>query len=1700
MAGPARAPAAPAAPPRPPYDHCRDAPFTWVVRFMEACAQARSKDKTRLFRDFLDRVVPRPSDDIFQIFRLLMPAEDSERGNYLLKEDKLAKVLVEAAGLTAESPDARPALKWCAGAGCVLSCCAGAPAAPAAAGLADARYLLLKHLCQDEHADAPQQLTVGAVNAQLNALAAAENNKGQVSVLRGLLGRCSAVQGKWLLRIGMSSDRLLGLFHPDALDLYSMTTNLRGVCETLADPNTRVARKASSARRRARARARARAHAPCRAGARGRPGERPAARHAAARAAQVPLSPDDQGIILDGELVVWHKHRGVFEEFGGVRSAMLAARDRVKPDHVIRSSHAGAGAVTADADDLPTAADVELVYVAFDIMFLGDQSVINRSLSDRHKLLARAVRSLPASDPGLPCGGSPIHGRVVTLLPGVPVPLHVAWRADASAAPQGGAFAGAGAAGGELPDMVLSRVGRSQADVQAVYDTALARGDEGIVVKALDAPWRPDDRSGVWVKMKPDYVELSQEIDALIIGVYLGEGGRGGQLSEFLLGLREGGGLGGAGGAEPVRWCSFCKVGTGMSNADRGELRRLLESRLTPAGPGVRPPACYRLCGREKPHFWVSEPLHSVVVEVRADARTIVSRQYAADICLRFPRISKIKWDRNALSVTSYAELEQQVQENKGRLAEAKRDLELGVPVVPRRGKQARGRNAGKAAAARRPPRPLLAPGAELPDVSGVEVVTGLLAGREVAFLSYAPDGLPAAARDAAKRDLGAIVARHGGRQVTTRGAKTAYVFAASLNDAYVEALRRQEDTSPQSAADVLSVEWLCELDAASELPPIMPRHRLYLTHTTRAALAGRAPGGARVAPGEADECGAPFTLEVNADDVAALLGRLMPHRELAAFQAQLAAGEAAQQRALEAAASLEPGATQLPPATQGAAEADGAAAGPVTPKSVLLDVQRELLTGTDWCDRATLFAGCRVFFLELPPPPGEAAGPEPGPGPAHGGAPRGDECACACGDGGPALTPGALEARALAASWRARLAAQQLVDVRLAVMLAGGTVAEAYDPQVTHVVLWPPPQPEQGPEQQQGAAAAAAPRRVWLPGTARACGGEGWVGEDAGGRLQLELTAAQLLRALAGAAEAAAAAAAAAAAEGAARARAAKRGGARGRGATRLRVQPPAAPGGAAPGTQAGGGAGGSLLEAAGASLAVDASGLPTHPGQQEQACPALSPAGLKQLRFIRRRLAAAQEQHGLLADDEPGAHVLSSDGGGTTDGGAPPRPRRRGLPLPPLFLVGPQWVTHSLADLRAVAGGAGDVAEAGWLTQAQPREVVWRGSEALYAPAVALPPPPTADGQPGGQEQPPAAAVAGHDVRGWPWQDVGLAPWGGGGAVGSDTGDAGVGSCGGSSGQQPKRCRRTSSDDASAEAGAPGGGAAGPPKRRAAGKGRGRGRKAARSDGADGDGEDSDRPAPSRRASQRRGAAMRRGGGQADGGHEQAPGWLCSDDEEEERRRRALDAAQTADAAAEVAAAAAAAAGPPVKRQRLPAVPVAAGATAATTAAAVAAAPQAGAGAGGSRGGLSLASLLLSGGTAPRAAGGASQLPATLSSQAGGGRSLAAALLQAPAPLEQPAARPPWAAGASSSGAPAGGSMGRTPLLARLGLLEDRATAPSATPGAVAPAPAVGAAPAGGNGGAGGQPKRSLKALLASHGMASGGAGADGSTGGTA
>src|SRR5437660_2774086 len=81
-----------------------------------------------------------------------------------------------------------------------------------------------------------------------------------------------------------------------------------------------------------------------------------------------------------------------------------------------------------------------------------------------------------------------------------------------------------------IPRLITGEVSAAQ----AFYDNAVERGHEGVMVKALDAPYDPGARSAAWLKVK-----RAHTLDLVVLAAEWGHGRRHGWLSNLHLGARD---------------------------------------------------------------------------------------------------------------------------------------------------------------------------------------------------------------------------------------------------------------------------------------------------------------------------------------------------------------------------------------------------------------------------------------------------------------------------------------------------------------------------------------------------------------------------------------------------------------------------------------------------------------------------------------------------------------------------------------------------------------------------------------------------------------------------------------------------------------------------------------------------------------------------------------------------------------------------------------------------------------------------------------------------------------------------------------------------------------------------------------------------------------------------------------------------------
>ncbi len=147
-----------------------------------------------------------------------------------------------------------------------------------------------------------------------------------------------------------------------------------------------------------------------------------------------------------------------------------------------------------------------------------------------------------------------------------------------------------------------------------VLDGALTAGHEGVVVKALDAPYAAGRRGKAWQKVKPVHT-----LDLVVLGAEWGYGRRSGKLSNIHLGARD------PDGGEPVM----------VGKTFKGMTDELLDWQ-TETFPGL---------AREQPDWGVLlEP--ELVVEIALDGAQR-SPRYPGGVALRFARVLRYRPDRS---------------------------------------------------------------------------------------------------------------------------------------------------------------------------------------------------------------------------------------------------------------------------------------------------------------------------------------------------------------------------------------------------------------------------------------------------------------------------------------------------------------------------------------------------------------------------------------------------------------------------------------------------------------------------------------------------------------------------------------------------------------------------------------------------------------------------------------------------------------------------------------------------------------------------------------------------------------------------------------------------------------------------------------------------------------------------------------------
>ncbi|KAF1986447.1 DNA ligase 4 [Aulographum hederae CBS 113979] len=605
-----------------------------------------------IIESFISRWRKEVGNDIYPAFRLIVPEKDRDRAMYGLKEKTIAKLLTRVLRIDQNSEDGSHMLNW------------KLPGQKITAAAGDFAGRCFEVISKRPMRSAPGDMTIGQVNEMLDKLSTASKEEDQLPIFREFYQRMNADEMMWLIRmilrqmkVGATEKTFFDVWHPDAEDLFNVSSSLRRVCWELHDPSVRLAgddRGITLMNCFQPQLAAFQMHDNAKIPAKMKPtetdnvfwveekldGERmqlhmieddnhPGGKRfgfwsrkakdytylygngfeddnsSLTRHLKNAFDEDVRNIILDGEMITWDMEQDAVVPFGTLKTAALSEQKN------------------------PFGTGQRPFFRVFDCLYMNDMVLTNWTLRDRRNVLTRSV--------------NPVHRR-----------LEVHEYTEAT----------------------------TPAEIDTLLTKVIAEGSEGLVVKNPRSMYRLNERNDDWIKSKPEYMTgYGEDLDCVVIGGYYGSGHRGGFLSSFICGLRVDQHQINQ-GMNPQHCFSFFKVGGGMSAAEYSQIQHRTDGKWKKWDPKKPPTEFISLGGGdrqfERPDEWI-KPEDSIVISAKASQVTGTD-QFKMGMTLRFPRFKKIRTDKDwksALSIQGFIDLknnaEQQEHEKEFKIDDGRR-------------------------------------------------------------------------------------------------------------------------------------------------------------------------------------------------------------------------------------------------------------------------------------------------------------------------------------------------------------------------------------------------------------------------------------------------------------------------------------------------------------------------------------------------------------------------------------------------------------------------------------------------------------------------------------------------------------------------------------------------------------------------------------------------------------------------------------------------------------------------------------------------------------------------------------------------------------------------------------------------------------------------------------------------------------------
>jgi len=299
-----------------------------------------------------------------------------------------------------------------------------------------------------------------------------------------------------------------------------------------------------------------------------------------------PLSEFAEDVILDGEIVAWRDNQD-----GG----------HAMPFGEIQRRH-GRKQVSSDL-----IAEVPVAYVVFDVIYAAGELMIDKPLSERTAILGRVF-----------AGANRVTPRPVVTAQGK---LLFEPQIEEEAAASGWVL--------RAPSVRADSVDQ----LERYFDEAMARGNEGLMIKDLESPYMPGRRGRWWLQLKRELATL----DVVVTAAEFGHGKRIHVLSDYTFAVRK--------GEELV---NIGKAYSGLTDKEIAELTKWFLAHTT----------------ADHGHLREVEP--KIVLEVAFNA-IMRSDRHDSGFALRFPRIVRVRHDKLPEEIDTVEAVEQIYKRQHGR-------------------------------------------------------------------------------------------------------------------------------------------------------------------------------------------------------------------------------------------------------------------------------------------------------------------------------------------------------------------------------------------------------------------------------------------------------------------------------------------------------------------------------------------------------------------------------------------------------------------------------------------------------------------------------------------------------------------------------------------------------------------------------------------------------------------------------------------------------------------------------------------------------------------------------------------------------------------------------------------------------------------------------------------------------------------------